>query len=218
MKEKKHKTIFFDFDGTLADTIWIWESIDEKFLAQHGIEVPMDLKSKIEGMSFENTAVYFRENFGIKSSTEQIVAEWFEIARKPYEEEVEPVKGAVEILTGLRKDGYRIYLQTSNKSELVIPVLRKFSMDGFFDGMFFCQHKDLTETYLKVLEETNSKVNSSLLVDDAPTALEASKKAGITAVDVLICKSEKEKEEERKIGFIDFFVEETLEELARFLN
>ncbi|MBN1620275.1 HAD family phosphatase [candidate division WOR-3 bacterium] len=213
MTKKRIKAIFFDFDGTLADTIWIWESIDERFLGAHGIKVPADLKSKIEGMSFENTAMYFKEKFLIEKSPEEIVDEWFSLAKKPYEEEVLLMKGAAESLEKLKELGVRIFLQTSNKESLVTPVLRKYEISGFFEKMFFCQHKDRIDTYREMLRETFSSAENSVLVDDAPAALEAAEKAGLTTVDVLIYKSEKEKEKEKKLGFIDYFIDQSLEEI-----
>ncbi|MBN2363617.1 HAD family hydrolase [candidate division WOR-3 bacterium] len=217
MTKKQISAIFFDFDGTLADTIWIWESIDEKFLGAHGIEVPADLKSRIEGMSFENTALYFKKNFGIKLTPEEIVAEWFDIAKKPYEEDVNLIKGAKETLLELKENGMRLFLQTSNKEELVMPVLEKYGINDFFDGMFFCQHKDSPLTYSIILEKTAGG-KRAMMIDDACTALEAAKKSGMITVDVLIHKSDKEKEDERSHAFIDYFVEETLEEIPDILR
>ncbi len=217
MTEKEIKAIFFDFDGTLADTIWIWESIDERFLGAHGIKVPDDLKSKIEGMSFENTAVYFKEKFLIEKTPEEIVDEWFELAKKPYEEEVMLMKGAAESLEKLKESGLRIFLQTSNKESLVVPVLEKFRISGYFEKMFFCQHKDRIETYCDMLRKTFCFAENSMMVDDAPAALEAAEKAGLTTVDVLIYKSEKEKDEEKKLSFVNYFIYQSLEEILSLI-
>ena len=61
---KNKKAIIFDLDGTLVDSMWIWRSIDIAYLGRFGIALPEDLQSKIEGMSFDETAVYFKETFG----------------------------------------------------------------------------------------------------------------------------------------------------------
>ena len=52
--------VIFDLDGTLFDSMWMWEKIDIEFLGSVGAEMPDDLQESIEGMSFSETAVFFK--------------------------------------------------------------------------------------------------------------------------------------------------------------
>ena len=58
------KAVIFDLDGTLVDSMWMWEDIDIEYLGRYGLSCPEDLQKAIEGMSFTETAVYFKERFG----------------------------------------------------------------------------------------------------------------------------------------------------------
>ena len=49
---KKTKAIIFDLDGTLIDSMWMWQDIDTQYLGEFGLFVPEDLQKAIEGMSF----------------------------------------------------------------------------------------------------------------------------------------------------------------------
>ena len=71
---KGKKAVLFDLDGTLVDSMWMWKKIDIEFLARFGHECPDDLQKAIEGMSFSETAVYFKERFQIPLSLEEIKA------------------------------------------------------------------------------------------------------------------------------------------------
>ena len=62
------KAVIFDLDGTLVDSMWMWKDIDVEYLGRFGIEVPATLQKDISGMSFSETAVYFKETFN-KAST-----------------------------------------------------------------------------------------------------------------------------------------------------
>ena len=62
------KAVIFDLDGTLVDSMWMWEDIDIEYLGRYGLSCPEDLQKAIEGMSFTETAVYFKERFGLPDS------------------------------------------------------------------------------------------------------------------------------------------------------
>lgn len=62
------EAVIFDLDGSLVDSMWIWKDIDIEYLGQFGLEPPRELQREIEGMSFSETAVYFKERFGLPDS------------------------------------------------------------------------------------------------------------------------------------------------------
>ena len=72
MLENK-KAVIFDLDGTLVDSMWIWREIDIRFLGKYGLEVPQGLNDKLEGYSFHETAVYFKEHFPLPLTIEEIM-------------------------------------------------------------------------------------------------------------------------------------------------
>ena len=67
------QAVIFDLDGTLVDSMWMWKDIDIEFLARYGYECPEDLQKAIEGMSFSETAVYFKERFALPIELDRCV-------------------------------------------------------------------------------------------------------------------------------------------------
>ena len=53
----------FDLDGTLVDSMWMWPDIDAEYLERFGFEYDDNLKNEIDGISFHETAVYFKKKF-----------------------------------------------------------------------------------------------------------------------------------------------------------
>ena len=70
------KGAIFDLDGTLVDSMWIWEQIDIDYLNEKGYEMPQNLKDEINHLSFQETAVYFKNRFHLDDSLDEIMNAW----------------------------------------------------------------------------------------------------------------------------------------------
>ena len=57
------KAAIFDLDGTLVDSMWVWERIDMEFLKKRGYTVPENLKDNITHLSFKQVAQYLKPHF-----------------------------------------------------------------------------------------------------------------------------------------------------------
>ena len=68
----QYDAVLFDLDGTLIDSMWLWHAIDIEYLNRFGLTPPKDLSVAIEGMSYTETAIYFKEHFNISDSIEKI--------------------------------------------------------------------------------------------------------------------------------------------------
>ena len=82
------KGAIFDLDGTLVDSMWIWEQIDIDYLNEKGYEMPHNLKDEINHLSFQETAVYFKNRFHLADSLDEIMDTWYNMAYKHYLEDV----------------------------------------------------------------------------------------------------------------------------------
>ena len=70
------EAIIFDLDGSLVDSMWMWKQIDIEYLGKFNISLPDQLQSEIEGKSFSETAIYFKERFQIEDPIDTIQEEW----------------------------------------------------------------------------------------------------------------------------------------------
>ena len=69
------KTCIFNLDDTLIDSMWMWKDIDREYLSRYGLDCPEGMEREIEGMSFTETASYFKKRFDLSDEMEQIKAD-----------------------------------------------------------------------------------------------------------------------------------------------
>ena len=61
------KAVIFDLDGTLIDSMSMWDDINVEYLSKFGLTVPENLQREISGMSFTECAIYFKEKFHLEA-------------------------------------------------------------------------------------------------------------------------------------------------------
>ena len=101
------KAVLFDMDGTIVDSLWMWRSIDREFLGSRNIPMPDKLQKNIDGMSFSETACYFKETFKLEESIEEIKDIWNHMAMDKYRYEVTLKNGVKEFLGSVLSGSFR---------------------------------------------------------------------------------------------------------------
>jgi beta-phosphoglucomutase-like phosphatase (HAD superfamily) len=122
---KNIKAVIFDMDGTLIDSMWIWKQIDIDFLEARGHSFPEDLQKEIEGMSFSETANYFKERFQLTESIDELKEIWTGMAIDLYRHEIGMKPGATKFLEKLDALKMPMGIGTSNSRDLAVEVLEK---------------------------------------------------------------------------------------------
>lgn len=177
------KAVIFDLDGTVVDSMWMWEAIDIEYLGRFGILLPPDLQRKISGMSFSETAVYFKETFKIPDSLEKIKADWNAMAIDKYRYEVPLKPGVLEFLKRLKKNGIKTGIATSNSKELAVTVLDALGLMPYFDEVHMsCEvktGKPAPDIYLLVAEYLKEAPKHCLVFEDITAGILAGKAAGM---------------------------------------
>ncbi|MDE6924946.1 MAG: HAD family phosphatase [Acetatifactor sp.] len=175
--------VIFDMDGSLVDSMWIWHEIDIEYLGRFGISLPQGLQSKIEGMSFHETAVYFKENFSIPNSLDEIKQTWNEMAWDKYMHEVPLKPGIPEFLKGCRERGIRLGIATSNSRELVENIASVHHLKDYFTcivtGSEVERGKPSPDIYFAVAAGLNVACDRCLVFEDILPGIRAGKSAGM---------------------------------------
>lgn len=213
------KSILFDLDGTLIDSMWMWKQIDIEFLGKYGIELPEGLQQEIEGMSFSETATYFKTRFNIPKTEEEMKDDWNEMAWDKYKHEVPLKPGVLPFLKWCKAKGITMGIGTSNSRALVDVVLEVLGVESYFSSIHTsCEvkkGKPSPDIYLLVAKDLNTPPENCLVFEDVVSGILAGKAAGMKTCAVFdkSCYDKEEKKKELADYYIESFKQLSLPEL-----
>lgn len=204
------EAVIFDLDGSLVDSMWIWREIDITYLKGFGISLPEKLQADIEGMSFSETAQYFKKRFQIPDSVEKIMEDWNRMAWDQYTYHVPLKKGAREFVEYCRAKGIRLGIATSNSRQLVENVMGVHGLLDYFDGIVTgCdvkKGKPAPDVYLEAARKCKISPEKCLVFEDIVPGIMAGKAAGMKVCAVWDEYSSYQNEEKRKLS--DYFIKD----------
>lgn len=185
---KEFKGAIFDLDGTLIDSMGVWETIDIKFLEKRYISLPKDYIEKINSMSFEEVAKYTIKRFNLNESVESLIKEWNDMAVYEYSHNIKLKPKVKEYLIKLKENNIKIGLATSSPKELYEPVLKNNKIYDYFDTFTSVEDikrdKNYPDIYLYTAKKLSLKPNECIGFEDILISVNTLKKADFNAVGV----------------------------------
>lgn len=172
----------FDLDGTLIISSHVWSDIDVKFLSKRGFDVPEDYFKRISCMNFRQGAVYTIERFGLDENVDDVVAEWFEMARYEYEHNIRMKPLAANYLRALKNNGIKLALATASSSQLYEPVLKNNGVYELFDVFAsteeVCRSKEYPDVYIFAAGKLGAPVSGCAVFEDVIEGIRSAKSGG----------------------------------------
>ncbi len=171
------------------DSMWMWKAIDIEYLANHQLTPPPGLQRLIEGYSFYEVAVYFKETFHLEESLEEIGDEWNRMAMDKYRHEVPLKPGAAEFLQICRERGIKLGIASSNSMELISAVLDAHGIRDLFGCVLsgsdrHIKGKPAPDIYLEAARQLGADPKACLVFEDIPLGILAARRAGMTVAAV----------------------------------
>lgn len=182
------KTLIFDVDGTLLDSMPMWARLDIDYLEGMGYHPEPDFCTKVKMMTISDASIFIRDYFGVSKSPEQITGEIMDMACSHYENDLILKPGAAELVKTLKVMGYHIVVATANEYDMVKKCLERNGIMHYMDGLVTCTmvgcSKQKPDVYLKACEITGATVEESVIFEDSSFAINTAINAGFDVVGV----------------------------------
>ena len=182
------KGAIFDFDGTLVDSMFIWDTFGEDYLRTLGKEPRENLTETFKTFTLEQAAEYYRAHYGVTLSVGEIVDGVNDMVAELYRTKVALKKGVLEFLRDLRSKGIKMCVATVTDRPIVEDVLKKLGIRDFFTEIFTCAevgyNKETPHIYRAALEALGTSKEETVVFEDALHALMTAKNDGFTVAAV----------------------------------
>lgn len=193
------KLFLFDLDGTILDSLKIWNDIDLLFFKNHNLIMGEDYHIAIAPLTLEETAIYTKNTYKLDIDEEQIMKEWSDLAIKEYAENVNLKKGVKEFLDYLKNKNVHLAIATSCNEEMFKPCLERYGIVSYFEHFYTSQNlkinKSNTNFFKEILNEYKIEPDQILFFEDSLASMKCAKSLGFNVVAVMDKKWEKQKEE-----------------------
>ena len=201
----------FDVDGTLLDSMSIWDTIGADYLRSIGYIPRENLNEIFKNMSLLQAAEYYRNEYGVTLRVEEIMSGVNAMLEQFYQYEAPLKPGAAELLARLRQNRVKLCIATDRY--LVEAALARCGVLSYFGEIFTCNGvghgKDEPHIFEAALRFLGTERAETVVFDDALYAIRTAKEAGFPIAAVYDT-HEKSQTEVRALS--DFY----LENLSRF--
>ena len=202
------KCAIFDFDGTLFDSMFIWENVGEIYLRSLGKEPKPSMGDDVRTMSLYQSACYFRREYDLPLSAEEIMTGINRTVEDFYIHEVQPKPGVVDFLKQMQKAEIPMCIATATDRYQIEAALSRCGMADYFEAIFTCSEvghgKDEPHIFRKAMEYFAADRGNTVIFEDALHAIQTAKADGF--VVVAVCDNrEKRQNEIRELA--DFYIE-----------
>jgi HAD superfamily hydrolase (TIGR01509 family) len=204
----KVAAVIFDLDGTVLDDEGLYGIAFKKVLESLG--------AKVEGDHPHVSGI------GVKENWPGLLKKYHIITNKSYEElaketqdiyiadlnKVSVTEGFEDFVEGLREAGIQTALATSNIWMIVEDVFHKFGLESYFDcittGDEVRSKKPEPDLFLYTAGKLGVQKDDCLVIEDAPSGIEAAISAGMKVVGLYRTDAQKKELENANLLVKDF--------------
>ncbi len=192
------KGAIFDLDGTLIDSMFIWDTFAEDYLKSLGIEPKENLAEIFKNFTVEQAAEYYRNHYNIELSVEEIADGINNMVAEIYRTKVVLKSGVIDFLKRLQNSGVKMCVATVTDRDIAEAVLKRLNVREYFLEIFTCSevgyNKETPEIYRQALKHLETEKTETVVFEDVLHALKTAKDDGFKVAAVYDAHESKQEE------------------------
>ena len=217
------QSAIFDMDGTLLDSMHIWDQLGPNLIRSMGLQPADDLAQRLMVLTLREGAALCKEEYGLPQSVDEIIALVEAEVEDFYRNHVLAKPGVQKFLSLLKMEGVWMYVATNTNRRLAEAALKHAGIDGYFRGLLTCAEvgagkNDSPEVYERAMRRLRSNKKDTVIFEDAVHAIRTAKAAGFRVCAVYDPSAEADQPEIKALSdyyirsFEEMFETETMDE------
>lgn len=206
---KKIEGAIFDLDGTLVDSMWVWDDCFEQVLRTHfgtsRAQLDPNLLDQMDTSPISIGIPMLCEHFHSEKDPNLILNKMRLFFDHFYSNEVRLKEGVRELLAALAAKGVKMCIASASSPGSVNAALKHCGIDSYFLRVLTCddvgKSKEYPDIYEAALELLGSSRENTWVFEDAVIALRTSHKMGLPTVGIFDA-SQREQEEIRSLSTV----------------
>lgn len=196
----------FDLDGTLLDSMHVWEQLGENYLKSVNRVPPENIREILKPMSIIQAAKYLKREYQLPFSEKEIILQINEMVEKYYKETLQLKKGVLALLKSFLAHKVPMCIATATDRYLVEAALKRLHISHYFEKIFTCTEvgdgKDQPTIYVTAQNFLGTKRKNTLVFEDALYAIVTAQKAGFPVAAIEDATAEKDAPEIKRLADI----------------
>lgn len=182
------KAILFDLDGTLLDSMHVWDTIGEAFLIDQRIEIPTNLQAIIAPMSFAQSAAYFITLGNLDMSVEEVCRQFYQMVQERYKKDITCKPYVKAFLKECKRQNIRMGILTALDEFVAQTCLKHNDIDSYFSFILTCdafgKGKDEVDIYYEGAKRLQVEPSDVYVFEDSLYCMKSAKLAGMKVIGV----------------------------------
>lgn len=187
---QKKELVIFDFDGTLLDSMSMWDHVGTEYILSQGITPPADMEQRLISKTLEESGQYYIEELGLQKTVEEYLQDIYRLVDHKYRFDLVLKPGAKAFVKQMYDAGKKLCILTTTGRPCVEAAAAHYGLDAYipFDKIFTCGEIGLSkrkpDIYRLVAEKMGCTPEKTICFEDAPFAVKNAKLAGCTICSV----------------------------------
>lgn len=160
----------FDIDGTILDTMPIWDQAGVRYLETLGITADQSIGKKMFSMTISQAANYLIDEFNLDKDKETVIIGIQKAVADFYKYEAQFKPGMKELLKDLKESGIKVVAATSTDRELFTPAMERLDFGKYFDRIYTCTEEGMSkgepDIFRNILAFMGTKPENTWLFED----------------------------------------------------
>jgi len=186
------KAAIFDMDGTLVDSLMLWDvlwsTFGEQYLNDKNFRPSVEDDKKVRTLTLKDAMTLIHNNYNLGESGEELLAETNRIITDFYANSVELKDGVREFLEHCKNNGVKMCIASATAPELINIALKRCDIEKYFLKVFSCgaigKGKDQPDIFLQAVEFLGTEIKDTWMFEDSLTAIETATRIGMPTVGI----------------------------------